>query len=337
MDIYCICNPKMVVRKDNMERRLKNIGLLDRTIFVSGGNVGDSLCEHYCSMNEEGFGMIGCLVGHIKCLRKFVETEKTRACIIEDDVLFHNNFTTEIDNVPDATLVQLYSMSLVENTNTKQDIYGTQGYVIRRDYALFYLQNFDKPIKYWSEKRFPTSESITMYSNGLVLNANPLIIEDNISYSGNNTFTPSNDQLYRQLLPSYTKGLQHYIDCDPEFKFHSYILSDLWSTLTSTSLSSTDLSNILKRVHLSENVDDIVILSVLHMLCDYYIDKTEAQKWADLFFRTICSGKVETVLKNYFDFILNISRFYNPSFPDRYTPVNDSYWIKIHNVPIYDI
>ncbi len=336
MKIYCICNPKMSIRRDNMERRLKNIGLIDRTTFITGGIVGDSLSEHYCPNGEEGCGMIGCLIGHIRCLRKFVETGENRACIIEDDILFRDNFVSEIDNVPNATLVQLYTMTGVTNTNTREGIYGTQGYVIRRDYALYYLQNFDRPIKYWPEKRFPTSESITMYSNGIILNETPLIIEDNLSYSGSQKFIPSNDQIYHQLIPSYTKGLQHYINCDPEFRFNGALLQYLWSWLTSQSLSSIDLFNILKRVRLSEDPNEITIFCILQMLCGYYIDKEATQKWADLFYRTICTGNAEITLKEYFNLALDVSRFYSPSFTDKYTPQNDSLWMKIHNIPIFD-
>lgn len=148
------------------------------------------------------------MIGHLRALRKFIKDGDKFVCILEDDVLFHDSFCDVLDTLVDHPLTQLYTMSdCRENYNCRYGIFGTQGYVIRRDYAIEYLNKYDRPLIYWPTDIFKSSESITMYSGGIVLDNPPLIIFDNLTYGVFGDETSHNHQINYNLIPSYKKKL----------------------------------------------------------------------------------------------------------------------------------
>lgn len=274
LDIYVICNPSLEIRKDNMHRRLSNIGLINNTIFITSVCEGDSLYEHYDNN--------GCLVGHIKALRSFIKSHKEKALILEDDILFHDEFKVMMNDILDKYLdkeiIQLYTMSFIEeDSSCEEGVYGTQGYIIQRSYAIEWLTNFDKPPRYWPDTIFKSSEAITMYSQGIVIK-DPPIIEDNLSYSNGHS---TDHRIYYNMIPSYENGLHKYLACDPLFKLPSNYLPYLYDIFVSDNLISEDLYKICQCVEVIEgNIEGEMLLCSLYMLCCYYINKSEADIWA---------------------------------------------------------
>lgn len=310
MNIYVICNPSCQIREQNMRRRLNNIGLLERSYFVPGGLYNDALAQHYALPSTER--TVLCVIGHLKALRVFVDSGKERGCILEDDVLFRDDFKEQLDKLPDHTLVQLYTMSCPNDSNTNFGVYGTQGYVIRKDYAIKCLELYDKPLRYWKEGTFYTSEAITMYSNGIVLNSNPLIVEDSLSYSLSGNKLPNRDQIYHQLIPAFRYGIHRYIKCDPEYKIAPFIIKYIFDMLADPNLSTESLGNILNRVTEPETFDEEILIASLHMLSDYYLDKSKAQMWADRYFIALKNPDSKFIIEAH-PVINKIAVWYSPS------------------------
>lgn len=309
--IFVITNPIYPHRKLTMYRRLKNMNLIDKTTFITGGNPNGELVNHYNDKTCDN-GIIACLIGHIKALRSFIETGSNIGCILEDDVLFHKDFIEIIANQKVDTLIQLYTMSSNHSCNkTCFGIYGTQGYLISSHYALYWLKNFDKPIDYWISDRFKTSECITMYSNGHVIFDNPPIIEDCLSFTITNNYNPSYTQIYASLIPSYSKGLHNYIGCDPEFKFKAYLLKYLFEEFIKPTIPSNDLALILKRVtHIQTDTENL-LFCILNMLCYYYIDKNIAYEFANIFFHLKQKIEKNEILEKFNEHINRISSFFH--------------------------
>jgi hypothetical protein len=224
IEVFVVCNPGSNFRKNNMMRRIQKIGLQNRTTFVEGGDRNSELVKYFTG---ESKGIGGCLIGHLKALRSFVDSKKEWGLILEDDVLFRDDFIEKVIEIIDSysqyPLIQLFSFT-PQNRPCLHEIYGSQGYLLKSSHAIETLIKLDKPTRYWPSNFFKTSEAILMYSGGYCLGADPIIIEDSLTYElSGNGFNPDQTQLkFREY--SYKFGLYRYIDCDPDFKITGEIM-----------------------------------------------------------------------------------------------------------------
>lgn len=341
--IYIVSNPSCDFRRQNMERRIANLDLSDSTTFVPGGDKQGPLVRHY-ALNLDSLGATACLIGHLKALRKFVEDGGSHGCIIEDDVLFRHDFKEKLieytDKYKDRNLIQLFCIGQAHDGDCQYGYYGTQGYIISRKYALEALSKYDRPTKYWPSEWFKTSEMITMYSGGICLSSDPIIIEDGLTYTLGDISREPNMHQRQYRMYSYSFGLLRYVECDPEFRIDAAVLSDGWEYFVR--LDSTQLWKVLQLVNDTENKVLLIRCALLQMLSGWYNDKVEARKWADIFFTLISEGQYSQLIYQHQKIICEIARFYEPSFSRRigvrYDPSeigwdNEYNWIKIPNAP----
>lgn len=312
MEIFVVTHPTVVSRNENMERRLSYFNLLDRTHFIYGEDKNSKLVEHYSYEGNKEYGPIACLLGHIKALKEFVKTETPYACILEDDVLLHNNFKERLDTIhmdEDIELIQLFTMSENEG-KTRRGIYGTQGYIIRREYAISCLHKYDKPLAYWDKDTFQSSEAIVMYSNGIILSENPLVIEDMSSSTiGNTDFAREHQNIYDHIVPVYKNGLHNYMMCDDEYNLDPYYISYVYHILMSSSLQTKDLKYILERFSGPATMEQTLYIATLYMLCEFYLDSDAAEYWADVYYYILDNYPVSEIVEKE-SFMTYISQFY---------------------------
>lgn len=345
MQVFVVYNPNSKFgRYQNMERRLKQIGLWERTIMVRGGDPHSDLIRYYAADSGEGLGgdprVVACLIGHLSVIRAFVGTGAPRGCILEDDVLFRDDFAERLDQLPEANIVQLYSMSGYEHTKTGPDIYGAQGYVISRDYAQRCLQRYDRPLRYWDDGLFRTAEAILMYSDGIVLGSEPLVVEDGLSYSISDQMSPNEFQLKYQTY-AYSFGLDRYLSCDPEFHLPAAVIVRIFNTLTSRPV--TGIMKVLRRTYDPQTAEEELVMAILYMLSGYYIDRPLAQQWADRLFRLVSRGDLSSKIQQYRTMLEEVCRFYHPSYPERvWVPQREKVqwsdtqnWVLLPNAPCY--
>ena len=350
-DLYIVYNPTCLFRKRNMERRLQTIGI-QRYHFVEGGSSSSDLVEHY-HHPKHGKGPAGCLIGHLRALRTFIDIdEKSFGCILEDDVLFRDDFISKLNEYivkySEQPLIQLFCISGAIDKSCCYGLFGTQGYLISRSYAKRALKLYDRPTRYWPVNQFPTSEAITMYSNGVCVARNPIIIEDSQSYTLFGHVNVPSEKVPYQIY-SYSFGLERYIDCDPEFTFGARNLLDLWYYLIR--MKRNLLTSLLKRCRKpdkadcdnsnfnktdSNYVDDIewaiqdqwFIYHLLHMFAFWGIDNNLAQKHADDFFRLIAIGDRHYIIYMKWVMVEEITSFYQPSFKEKFPIQLDNSYLK---------
>lgn len=199
--IYCISLESRPDRRQRMEHRFKVGGLLNNVFFIDATAAGDPLIDKYApekmprgikqlgpdfTLNYDA--VYGCFISHLRALKACVDSKESEAIIIEDDVMLRDTFCTDFPlvhcNVPAETGLVHLSYMLRNNTYsvggidvTKKNLlkmnssttWGTQMYLIRRDYAIECLSKWDKPFDLLTsiplEER--TSELITR-TNGLM-------------------------------------------------------------------------------------------------------------------------------------------------------------------------
>ena len=321
--------------------------MTSETQFIDGGNPESDLVRHYAEKDLEltplSLRIVACLIGHLRAIRAFLKTGDQHGCILEDDVLFRDDFLEKLEEYrlkyKEYNLIQLYNMSISIDCPCKNGIFGTQGYIIRRDYAKKTLAKFDKPLSYWPNIEYKTSEVITMYSEGISLGKNPIVIEDGLSYTLTGNIQPNEIQRKYQLY-AYRRGLDRFVDCDPEFKISASTLLELADKII---IKDTDqIFKIVQRTQEPETPDQVFILSLLHMFSGWYVDKEKAQIWADRFFRLISQGKVSKIIEKYKYWSIEVPSFYKPSFSDRIKISADplkvkwsdsSNWLLVPNAP----
>lgn len=149
--------------------------------------------------SEADFRVVACLMSHLRALQQFVATEAAEAIVCEDDVRprrdFAKHFSALRENIPDASPIValgylvwrwdgfLWAGNDVNKENLTtigQDLWGTQMYLIRREWAIECLKRFDLPVDAIVTDQIRTAELITRESRfrgGLVAYP-PLAIED---------------------------------------------------------------------------------------------------------------------------------------------------------------
>lgn len=203
MKIFLVSLERAEDRRQRMVRRLAGrdytivdavdaVRHADEVDRIHDGHIGR---ESYPIMKAE----VACFMSHLKALRTFVDTcADERALIIEDDVMFHKDFEAKLEALqplPYCNVIMLthYVTSWddtkpygpVVNGETVYrtigaETYGTQAYIILREYALELLRMYEG--KKLSEIRDPncqryTAEHITRFSGGLFM-VKPIVIEE---------------------------------------------------------------------------------------------------------------------------------------------------------------
>lgn len=151
-------------RSDRLERMGARLKGLDYTIIkaVPGDQLGDSIkkTKSTLSNNEKG-----CIASHIKALNVFLQSNHETCCILEDDVIFGNDFFSIIegglDFPKDAYVLKLETMchkvwigktirnfGNIKSRRIFSFHYGTAAYITSRSGAKFIIQalsEFDMP------------------------------------------------------------------------------------------------------------------------------------------------------------------------------------------------
>jgi GR25 family glycosyltransferase involved in LPS biosynthesis len=207
-----------------MISRFSQAGLLDNVTWIKATPAGAKILDYYAqdlnrkpTTTHNTDGIYGCLLSHLRAIRKFVKTGDSECIICEDDILFHQDFRNQYQdvyaNVPsDAPLVMLsyivaqWDFKWGGNDHRKENLcqmtegstWGTQIYLIRRSYAIKCLSKYDRPFKEIPrlEDELLTSELITRKSLGMLVYP-PLAIEDSVRLlndNNNNQKNSFNDQ-----------------------------------------------------------------------------------------------------------------------------------------------
>lgn len=221
-NIYCINVKSSTVRRERMIHRFKTARLLDKVTFIDAIPSGSSLIDHYIGyidgIKEDekiNRNVVSCRISHLKAIEQFLidtpsnyyNIDKNNnnnykyAIICEDDIMLDNNFIDKYNdlmkNVPDDAPVVCLSYLMwyyddirwsgrdykIENIcNIGEDTWGTQMYLISKDYAMKSLNKYNKLDNilkegYKDSGEIITSELITRLSGGYIAYP-PLAIED---------------------------------------------------------------------------------------------------------------------------------------------------------------
>lgn len=151
-------------RSDRLEKMRARLKGLDYTVIeaVPGDQLGDSIkkIKSTLSNNEKG-----CIASHIKALNIFLQTNHETCCILEDDVIFGNDFFSIIESDLDfpkgVYVLKLETMrnkvwigktirnfGNIKSRRIFSFHYGTAAYITSRSGAKFIIQalsEFDMP------------------------------------------------------------------------------------------------------------------------------------------------------------------------------------------------
>lgn len=172
-------------RRARLTTRLKHHKLLSQTKFVYGFNKDSDLIKWWGYGSNSSIIEYATFYTHLKCIRSFVESKADIGLILEDDIIFKNTFVDEINQLLKEKIKNLLLLTCIKFDNTKTSngihkitpyIYGAQGYLISREYAISLLYKFDTCGFNITKNRL-TSEIITINSYGNYI-LPPLIIEE---------------------------------------------------------------------------------------------------------------------------------------------------------------
>lgn len=130
-----------------------------------------SFCDPAILEKSEGYltpGAIGCVLSHQKALQMIVSKRYNRACILEDDLLLPDNFTSileEVDGITtDSEVILLYWLSFekqlfirqttiqlksgyyLADSHNRDRLLSTVGYVVSADSAVKLIES-NQPIR----------------------------------------------------------------------------------------------------------------------------------------------------------------------------------------------
>nr|QBK89958.1 MAG: glycosyltransferase family 25 [Pithovirus LCPAC101] len=218
-NIYCINVRSSTDRRKRMVNRFETSGILDKVTFIDAIPSNSGLIDYYAgyTSNEKEKdkikrNVISCKASHIKAIRQFLsdapsiyfegENENivnNYGIICEDDIMLSNDFLRRyeetIQNLPDNTPLICLSYLIwqygdikwsgkdrnIENIcNIGKDVWGTQMYMISREYAIKVINKYDKDnhtLQSENSGHILTSELITRKSGGYIAYP-PLAIED---------------------------------------------------------------------------------------------------------------------------------------------------------------
>lgn len=184
--IYVINLERCVERKKRMIRRLRYHQLFDQTTFISA-------IDSRVQINQSVSPEIACLLSHLRAIQSFLESSSDYGMILEDDVMFHNDFRMLFHNhmenlpkiIPSVIMLCTFlkSSELVEPVNDLYakiclHSYGAQGYLVSRDYSQHCMREFSSATVIRRDNlEIITSETLLIESRGLRTLKNLLIEE----------------------------------------------------------------------------------------------------------------------------------------------------------------
>ena len=184
--IYVVTISDNNERRTRLTQRLRYHNLYDNCRFIYGFKSDSSVIEWLGYGSNASAVEYATLYSHILAIRSFVDSESEIGLILEDDVVFKNDFCVQVDNVlQNVIFTDLFLLTCLKCNSIKiepgiypitRTVYGAQGYLITREYGLKVLQNCDRPGFNITSGRL-TSEIITMNSGGSFI-IPPLVIEE---------------------------------------------------------------------------------------------------------------------------------------------------------------
>lgn len=163
MKIYIVsCNSGRVERLMNASKSLNlNFEVIDSPLSTNEEVIerGKKLFE----LDKSYPTGLAATLGHLKAMRKFVDSQQELSMIIEDDVRFHNNWNNYISIIEEyfknsnMNVISIGFINLPRSNNSKNigenlDVYedvgisnpwGCQCYMIKREFALKFLDLFE--------------------------------------------------------------------------------------------------------------------------------------------------------------------------------------------------
>lgn len=213
MKVYVVsCNVDRVVRLKNASSLLE----LDFEIVDSPWYTDDEVKRRgkECFENKTSYPTgFAATLGHLRAMKKFIETKDELCMIIEDDVRFHKKFNdiipyvetymrqTKYDmfslgfvNIPSTSygkrIIRLIDRDVIENVHISNP-WGCQCYMISRQYATKLVNLFSNDNIYEVYKQRFVTDSVLFDSNELGCKRSTLIIPivaehpDEITLAGN--------------------------------------------------------------------------------------------------------------------------------------------------------
>lgn len=168
--IICISLSDQHARRALMTKQLNDIGMPFKIMDAIRPNPNQGWPEAYdqnlrlkYAPSDLRLGEIGCYQSHQKSWQLFLESDNKLCCILEDDVILHNDFLTSVKSLCATSdswdLVRLYGI-FPRSSKKLEHVYGdhylvdylvkqpngTQGYIVNRGAAKTLLEHTSKMI-----------------------------------------------------------------------------------------------------------------------------------------------------------------------------------------------
>ena len=209
-----VVNYKNDERKIKMTKRFNTVGI--NPIFINEVHTNDNRLNYNIDVNSKRVWSI--MLQHLDCMRDFFENSNKTYCIIcEDDIYISKNITNDIENIVknfdelelDVLMLGYLLTHKIDNNNYHHnhyfpilnnntinnkykyhsypdDIWGTQMYLISRNYANFLLNKFTPQFAFENISSLNYSPDWIITKNGKRALINPMIaVEEGVNLSDN--------------------------------------------------------------------------------------------------------------------------------------------------------
>ena len=189
-----VVNYKNEERKNKMTERFNTVEI--NPIFIKEVHSNDNRLNYNIDISIKRIWSI--LLQHLDCMKDFFEnTDKTHCIICEDDIYISKNITNDIEsiitNFDELELDILMLGYLLNNANINNeymyhsypdDIWGTQMYLISRNYAEFLLNKFTPQFAFENIDTLNYNPDWIITKNGKRALINPMIaVEEGVNLS----------------------------------------------------------------------------------------------------------------------------------------------------------
>ncbi len=201
--IYIINLERRTDRKIQMEKKLKDIGLNNYEFVNAVDGKKDKILNYFSKLKKENktniinSGHFGCLLSHIKVIKKAIKNNHKKIMILEDDIIFEENFIERIKNIkiPKCDLIYLSgpileSKLFISNWAFHKEIMGTYGYIL--DSKLY-----TKVIDILSEFKYTIDISLIEYIQS---NYNVVLLEDLVKTKIDDSDTSNKNKLMNMMI-----------------------------------------------------------------------------------------------------------------------------------------
>ena len=163
--IYILHNIPKTERMENMKYQINCLGLynsLDIVWKYTTPNMFKEIYykEHIKSKKYFSYAMFDCALGHYEIMKEALSLGYKRIMILEDDIVFHKNFATYIENIPfnaDLVLCEYNSIHVkksffsIDNGDLflpydTECFFHTGGYFVKRKYMEYYVKKQENHI-----------------------------------------------------------------------------------------------------------------------------------------------------------------------------------------------